>query len=350
MVRLLMIGFLSVFLVACSETAEDKNTLEEATEVAVEAKTDEQYVEGFKSAINYETLIAGTENSSVTPVDVDGDSIPEMVLIVNEQVNSAYIATYKWTNNQWTKVTKDIYTSPMYVQLSFEEMLHYEQTSKSAFVIGVEEAAAGDVFKDLDVFMFDDVSGQVNKKVSFQLDTQYNNVVVVKDNKFNFKNLDGIQIDYTFQDGQFIDHAGNRLGTLIEDDLADLIGTTINNYYLSLTDTYESAIAKISETADITADDFYDACAYYDTFSFCNTGEGMELSIIDLIPSKTVTASELEKYFGEPIIIIDSQNSPENLGYFFAEVMTESMMYGLEFDGTSTDAKLKKITLATYTQ
>lgn len=349
MIRLGMGLLLMILLVGCSdsETSESESAAVETPEEVVEVKTDAQYVEEFKSAINYETLIAGTENSSVTPVDVDGDAIPEMVLLVNEQINSVYMATYKWQDNEWVEVTKNVYESAMYVQLTFVEKLQYEQATKAAFVIGIDDAGAGNVFKSLDVYMFDEENAQVKKNVSFQLSTQYEDFNVVKDNTFSFESLEGEQIDYTFKDGELIDAKGNRFGALIDDELAALIGTTINDYYLSFTDTYDTALDKITEMADIRADAFFESCAYYDTFSFCNAGEGVGIFNIEILPTKKVTANELEAYFGEPIIIIDT---PETAGNYFAEIVTENVMYGFEFDGPSADATLTKMKVAHYTE
>ena len=205
MKKLIRLSLLSLLLVACSDAAVEEKNVDTVTEKAEEKKSVAQYVEEFKEFINYEGLVAETEDSSVTPVNLDGTSAPEMVLIVNDQIKRAYVATYKLKDDKWVEIGKKDYTSNTYINLSFVDKLQYESSSKADFVVGVEEAAATSVFKDLNIFMYDEDRKEVKHKVSFELGTDYNDVEVVKNNQFRFTDIEGNRIHYTFQDGQFID-------------------------------------------------------------------------------------------------------------------------------------------------
>ena len=345
MIRLFLLALVSLLLVACSDVAREEKEGETIEEAVVEKKTEEQYIEEFKSVMSYDALVAETENSSLTPVDVDGDAIPEMVLIVNEDTFNAYVAMFKTENDEWIEIGRKAYTSNIYVQLSFVDKLQYQDSSKTAFVISDEIAGAGDLFKSLNVFMYDEAGQEIKRTVHFHIDPNYDAVDVVKDNQLNFKDLEGNEISYAFQDGQFVDNTGQRLGTIIDEELAQLLGTTINNHYLTLYDTYEEAVEKISETPELKEDSAGIMCANYPSFYFCEYSVEEGIAIYNMKPLHEVTAEQLEGYFGQPVIIYE-WGDVENDGYYFAEVSTSDSMYGLRFDSDSPQAKLELLSFA----
>ena len=106
-----------------SRAAVEEREAEIAEEAVVEKKIKEQYIEGFQRAMSYDALVAEIENSSLTPVNVDEDTIPEMGLIVNEDIFNTYVTTFKLKNDNWIEVGRKAYTSTIYVQLSFIDRL-----------------------------------------------------------------------------------------------------------------------------------------------------------------------------------------------------------------------------------
>lgn len=339
-----------MLLVACSDAKVDEKAADGETEVieatVVEVKTEAEYEADFKSAVGFDALVAGTENSSVNPVDIVGDTIPEMVLIVNGDVLNAYFSVYQLVDDEWIEMDRKTYTSMTYVQLSFEDQLRYEDSSKAAFVIDVDEAGAKYVFKNLDVYMYDGTQQKLKRAVSFGVDVEYNEMQLLKANQFSFKDISGNELNYTFKNGQFIDPQGKRLGEVIDEELAHMLGTTINSHYLTLGENFEELLDKISEKANIEQGVQGNDCAQFPTFYFCDTGVGMPVSIFDIMPTNEVTAKQLEGYFGEPLAIFPFGDVGTD-GYYFAEIYMDDRMYGMRFDSDSSDAKLELFSFAT---
>ena len=336
MARLLILGLVSLLLVACSDTAvEEKkagNHEEAIKEEVANKKTPEQYIEEFKDAVNYDELVAKNENSELYPVDVDGDSIPEMVLIENKDIYNAYVTTFKLTNEEWGEVSKEAYSSITYIQLYFIDTLKYEDSSKAAFVVKVEEAGANNMYNGLNVFMYDEVEQKVKQTVRFQIEPTESEKGLVQENHMSFIDIEGNQINYEFQDGQLIDSDGKRFGAIIDDELAQLIGTTVNNYYLSPNDTYEEAIEKISETPELKKDVEAD-CAFYDSFYICD-GTNV-LTDFYITPLNDVTVEQLKPYFEEPIMLSDIGDYWEGVITVYDEYSTPVSMYVMKFDAAS---------------
>lgn len=343
MARLFILGLVSMLLIACSDTAiEEKEAVEDdVKEQVVETKTVEQYIEEFKDAVSYEALVAETEINVLNPVDVDGDSIPEMVLVVNEDILNGYVAVFKVENEDWVEMSREAYTSTTYIQLSFVDKLQYQDSPKEAFLVGVEEAGARNMYKGLNVFMYNETEKKIKQNIRFQIDPSQNESDLVTGNKLSFMNIEGKQITYEFQNGQFIDGEGKRFGTIIDDELAQLLGTTINDHYLTLYDTYEEAIDKISETPEQKQDSFGSNCSVYESFYICEDGVEGKIYSYYMTPLNEVTVEDLETYFGQPITISGWENLMDDRYTYSAEIFTPDSMYGMEFESDSPNAKLQ---------
>ena len=348
MIRLVTLVVISILLVGCNNTEIEGKVAQTVEEAVVETKTEEQYIEEFKIAMNYDVLVAETENSTLNAVDVDGDSISEIVLVANEDVFNAYVATFRLKNNKWIEMSRKAYTSTTYIQLSYVDKLQYQDSSKAAFVIGVEEAGAGSIYKDLNVFMYDEVGQKIKQIVRFPIDPEYNAIDVVKDNQLDFKDLEGNQINYEFQDGQFIDSTGQRLGAIVDEDLVQLLGTKVNDYYFMLNDSYEEAVEKVFETPELKQDSFGADCAFYDSFYICDGTE--VLYDYYITPLNEVSVAHLESYFKEPILIERWINQMEDGYLYTANINTPDAMYNMEFDSDSPNAKLKYILVSLPTE
>ena len=342
MLRKTILILITLLLVACSNTIVNDNKI--VKENMTQTKEPKQYIEDFKNTITYEELIKEIDDINLTPVDLNGDSISEVVLVINEDTYNSSVTIYQLHKNDWIEISKEEYKSTIYNQLYFVEKLQYKNTPKEAFVVGIEEAGASKINREIEVFMYNETNSKMYPTVHFQVDQSIQFSDVVKNNKIKSFNNDG-EIIYKFNDGQFIDTEGNRLGEIIDKELAQLVGTTINNYYISDTDSYYTAVEKITEVRE--SEEYFAGglCSFYNTFFICDGDHNGGIYNYYIIPKNEVSVSQLSSYFKVPIIINEWENLEESGTTYSAEISINNRTYQLEFDSNSENAKLTLMSL-----
>ena len=342
----LTMGFL---LVGCTDEspkdATEENVEKELAEEVVEKRTSEQYLAEFKATPVYQERIQGIEESFLDPVDFEGDEVPEMVLGTNDDITHSVVTIYKLENDQWIEYTAIKYESNMHVYLEPIGKLSYEDGSlKEALAFGRSEAQATSMSQSFSILNYNENNKKIEELVTIPLESTETYSESLEDNKLIINAEDGSTISYIFKNGTIVDEDGNRLGIIIDEDVANITGSTINDHYISLTDHYYNAKSKIKESLKM--EEYYEGalCAVYETFYICDyyTEHGGMYAYY-IMPKNKVTIEEMGTIFNEPLKIEKWENMMGDGYAYTAEVATESGIYSLEFDGELPDSVLESI-------
>jgi len=341
---------LSLLLAGCSndETTKEKteeDVKKEQVGKVSEKKTREQYLAEFEGTPTYQESIEGKEGGFLEAVDFDGDEIPEMVHGVNEDATHSKVSIYKLEDEQWNQTTAFDYESGTHISLVPIGKLKYDNGSlKEALAFGRTEAQANSTSQGFSILNYNEHTQMVEELLNIPLQSSEIYSESLKENKITVYDQKGYTVNYIFKNGEVVDSNGKRLGLIIDEALAKITGTTINDYYLSLKDSYSTAKDKIKEP--FKTEEYYEGalCSFYDTFFICDYHKdngGMHAFYIT--PKKEVTVEEIAGAFNKELEIKEWENMMEGGYSYTAEVKTESGLYSLQFDGQSTDSILEFI-------
>lgn len=340
--KLCSVFMLSFLLVGCTDDNAHEETVDEEV---IEKKTVEQYVAEFEATPNYQKRIEGIEVHFLEPVDFEGDEVPEMVLGTDDALTTSNVTVFKLENDQWIQDTALHFESIVHISVEPIGKLTYEDgTLKEAFAFGRREAHATSMSESFSILNYNEDTQTIEEPVSIPLQSTEMYRASLEENKITVIAQNGSTVDYRFKNGEIVDQNGNRLGIIINEELAELVGTNINDYAISLVDSYYVAQSKIKEA--LLAEEYNEGaiCSFYETFFICDYHkENGGMHAYYITPKKEVKVVELTKIFNRTVDIEKWDNEMEGGYSYTAEVMTDSGMYNLQFNGESPDSVLEFI-------
>ena len=337
---------LSFLLVGCTN---DENKEEEAkkdiVEEVAEKKTIEQYLAEFEASPLYQERIEGKLGGFLEAVDFEGDEVPEMVLVSEDDPTLSTVTIYTLENDQWTETVTFDYKSAMDIFLVPIGKLPYDDgTKKEALAFGRTEAQATSTSQGFSILDYNEDTQTIEELVNIPLQSSETYSVDLDENTITVYDEDGYAVNYIFKNGELVDNNGKRAGMIIDENLAEVTGTTINDYYLHVKDTYLAAKEKIQEP--LKTEEYYEGamCAFYDTFFICDYHkENGGMHAFYITPKKEVTVEELSNALNQTLEIKEWENMMEGGYSYTAEVKTELGLYSLRFNGDSPDSALEFI-------
>lgn len=343
---ILALGFL---LMGCTNegsnavNTEDKSEPEVIKE-EVKQKTKEQYLTEFEATAVYQERTQGIDLSFTEVVDFEGDGVPEIVLGTNDDVTECMVTIYKLENDKWADVAFT-YNSNLAIYLEPIGRLAYDDgTLKEALAFSRTEAQASSMSQSFSILHYNGETNAIEELIRMPLESSDSLNSNLDVNTFTITKKDGSISNYIFKNGEIIDSNGDRMGMIIEDDLAKLVGTTINNYFIRLEDTYYFAKEKVTEP--LINEDYLEGglCSFYETFSICNDGSDKgEIYAYYIFPANEVTVDDVSSVFNQTLEVAEWENMMEGGYSYTAEVMTGSGMYNLEFSGKTPQSLLESI-------
>lgn len=340
---------LSFLLVGCAnENAKvntEDTTQKEIIEEVIEKKTTQQYLAEFEKTDIYQERVKGRDSSFLVSVDFEGDEVPEMVLGINDDIKNSNVTIYKFDNDQWIEDISKNYESNIHIYLESIGKLPYEDgTLKEALAFEIIEAQASTIRQSLSILNYNETTQSIKELVEIELQSTETYSANLEENSFIVTAENGFTQNYIFKNGEIVDNSGKRLGIIINEELSKLVGTTINDYYINFTDFYYTAQSKIKE--NLIAEEYYEGamCSFYETFFLCESHkENGGMHAYYITPKNKVTVDELTSIFNQTVEVVGWENEMEGGYSYTAEVMTDSGLYSLEFDGDTPDSVLEFI-------
>ena len=324
-----------------SEESNEKEIIEKV----IEKKSAEQYLEEFENTPDYQESIQGTEVGFLEAVDFEGDEVPEMVQCSNVNQTHSKVTIYKLEKEKWIEVTAFEFESDMDISLGPIGKLTYEDgTLKEALAFSKMEALATSISRSISILDYNDDTQTIEELVTIPLQSKETYSESLEENKITVFAEDGYAVNYIFKNGELVDNEGNRLGMIIDEELSKLTGTTMNDYYISLTDSYSVAQGKIKES--LKSEEYYEGamCSFYETFFICDYHkENGGMHAFYITPKNEVTVDETTSVFDQKLEVKEWENMMEGGYSYTAEVKTETGLYSLQFNGDSPDSVLEFI-------
>lgn len=345
-----------LLLISCSNNENNvekteknhKSEVEEAIEEKVENKTDEQYLSEFKLSDAYQNYTQDTEVVFTEVIDFEGDGVPEIALGTNNEQTECNVSIYKIDNSEWVEDVIFTYTSNIAIFLDPLGKLTYDNGSqKEALAFSWSEAGASSMSQSFSILNFNKDTNAIEELIRMPLESSESLAANLEKNTITVTSAyDETIMDYIFDNGEIVNSNGEAIGIIIDEELAKLVGTTINNYFISLDDSYYFAKEKVTEP--LLDESHYEGglCSYYETFFICNYDGGMHA--YHITPANRVTADELSNYFNQTIEISEWENLLEGGYSYTAEVTTDSGMYELEFNSNTSESEVESITYIPY--
>lgn len=321
----------------------NKNTQESQKEVQqIEKKTPEEYLEEFKKTTEYQE-IKSEDIAFNEVVDFEGDELPEIVLGVNSDVIQSEVLIFKLQNEVWEKASSFTYDTSLAIRLEQNVKFTYDDSVKEAFAFETVEAYANTMSSSVVILNYNNETATFEELANIKLQSTDTLNLSLGNNKFNVIG-ESDTLKYNFKNGELVDDEGKRIGLIIDDELAKLIGTTINNYFITYGDSYYTAQEKITEPLE--QETYYEGglCSFYSSFFICNSDHQGLIYAYYITPTNMVTVEDLSRFFNQSIDIIETENMIDDSGTFYSsEIVTDIGTYQLEFNGNSPQAELEMI-------
>lgn len=292
----------------------------------------------FESSIVYDERIQGMEVIFTEIVDFEGNEIPEIVIGTNDEgtATECSVTIYKIENDEWKEDMTFTYNSNTATFLdSFGKLTYDDGSLKEALAFSRFEAGASAMSQSFSILNYNEKTNAIEELINMPLESTDSLTWDLNKNTFTVTSShDGTIFDYIFKNGHIIDSNGEAIGVIIDENLAELVGTSINNYFISLDDSYYVAKSKITEPL---LDE-----SNYETFFICNYEGGMHA--YHITPANKVTVDDLSTFFNKTLEISEWENLMDGGYSYTAEVITESGMYQLEFNSNTALSLLESLT------
>lgn len=334
----------AMFLVGCTDEKEKVAEEVKGKEEKQIVKTPEQYMEEAQNTPLYKKIVENTQEHHVNVVDFEGDSIPEIIITTkNEDVKQATLVILKQEQNDWKETLRETFESNLYIELKVGA-LSYENSTKQALTIEMIEALANTMGSTVKIYDLNEEKQTI--ELTYDLMIGKNTMIKSAKETYTYEIEENKDFEqYTFKDGVLFAPSGKRVDAIINEKLAQLTGTTINNYGVVEQDGYSTAKEKITEP--IIEESYYlgGLCAFYNDFFICNSGiDGDEqISTVAITPKKSVTVEEIEKALAIPFTIEEYEDYMEGGIAYSTELQLEDGTYNFNFSDGSDQAILKEV-------